>query len=236
MKITKKLSKLYPTNHNLTKYINKYSHTVSPNTPNELLNDVTLYSFGKYVNCGSGPFLSHIGKNQFDYINVGLLAHIISKDVMNFKYIPEKCQDKVLQLQNKDFFCDGTLYKMFDATISSKMFNKYFKHISLYIPFDKDNNMIKQQYIHMEYNPSDMGIGGGPWTQKFNHPIIWNIKNFSDYYRCEIGYVSDVSIGGVSDNNENDLIVNNKFHYLEISNNKCINYHDHRYIEIFNNE
>lgn len=142
----------------------------------------------------NGPFLNRFRKNEILEADVKILAHIIANNAVSFNYIPEELQDKILVLQDRSFFSPKTLRSFSGVSMSGKLYNKYFDHIQLYLPYDANGNVTVIYHACGEVNP-----------------IVWDADLFCKYAYAnhEIKYVSKIKVSDTSN-------VINKFMYLEV--------------------
>jgi hypothetical protein len=76
-----------------------------------------------------GPFLY---KYRNDDIDFSILSHIIKNDHSSFRYVPEKFQERILDLLDSSFFTKQNLNNLHNVTLPGKLYNTYFGHIQLY--------------------------------------------------------------------------------------------------------
>ena len=73
----------------LQPYICKYTHTILPTTPNDLIDEVAkeIMTYEQWSNHGTGPFLSRLPIKKIRQLNTDTLSQIVQMDSMSFKCI-----------------------------------------------------------------------------------------------------------------------------------------------------
>lgn len=208
------------TSHNIE--INKYiSHNgiIGNDTilPNHLIIPIIMNAIPKYFNGGHGSFLSNIKKEYIDLLTDKQLGTIIVKDNLSIRNIPNNRIEKVLNTIDSTYKNSELLHYFWNLQINSSLINKHFSNISLYQLLDSNKQVINKFYVEKDYNPSDMGIGGGSYGGRMYNPIIFDLSRFIQYTKIKPSYVSKIEL---SYNIQTDI----KYcYYLEVAN--IENYH-----------
>ncbi len=82
-------------------------------------------------------FLSNFNKDEIMCTDSKILAHIISKNPYSFVYLPIERQYEVCELLDTTWFKLDILSGL-DITLDKGIWSKYFGHIPLYVPFNKN--------------------------------------------------------------------------------------------------
>ena len=91
-------------------------------------------------------------------------------------------------------FFTGDLLLFFFEMMEGYVYNEFFGHLPLYQPLNKHQERFRQYYVQVEPNPGDMGIGGGSYGEKFEHPAVWNMKQFIGHTRLNVAYKQPITI------------------------------------------
>jgi hypothetical protein len=91
-----------------------------------------------------GPFLYQYRNKDIDYDTI---SYVVVRDHSSFRYVPDKYQDRILNLLDKSFFNKEGLNKLYNVKMPGKLYNKYFGHIPLYILYDYDISSINQKLV-----------------------------------------------------------------------------------------
>jgi hypothetical protein len=193
----------------LLKYICKHSGKILVDTPDHLLNEVAKQAIASEWKIFS-PYIYNLPINKIKILSTENLANIVIKNPGSFTYIPFSKQEDVLLMikqKNPEFFNCKTLRSLFNI-MEGYLFNQIFENIPLYFPLNKNKRYFHKFYVHVEHNPSDMGIGGGSYGDELSNPVVWDMKLFMDYTNLDVKYKQRVEIKGYG-------LVTNKFAYLE---------------------
>jgi hypothetical protein len=119
--------------------------------------------------------IARLHYKQLLCIPLEVFVRIVSRNPCFIVNVPDNMRTLVLGSQNPEFYCGETLSRIYQFTLGSDIYNKYFGGVQLYYVTDFNGNTLKK--FNVEYQGYDDSKCTCTYTVPENS-VTWNVDKF----------------------------------------------------------